>query len=123
MSSPLPVLETGGGGVTLCEVHLRAGPGFGVLVEPRTHDDIRADVSDFADHLTGASTVDGGGGGGDVEAFRSVPTEVERAIRNMAGLQPKRTKQPDGTTLRSDPRRNSRCACNPDASSLWNFSR
>ena len=49
---PVPVLETGGGGVTLCEVHLSVGPGYGVIVEPRSSEEIRADVADFADQLT-----------------------------------------------------------------------
>jgi len=29
---PVPVLETGGGGITLCEVRLSVGPGYGVKV-------------------------------------------------------------------------------------------
>ncbi len=32
---PIPVLEVGGGGVTLCEVHLRQGPDYGLIIEPR----------------------------------------------------------------------------------------
>lgn len=101
-SHPIPVLETGGGGVTLCEVHLRVGPesGFGVIVEPRTHDDIRSDVEDFVDQLLQAepSSVDDDGS-------PAVPREIERAIRNMAGLVPKRAKGADGKTTRTDPAR------------------
>lgn len=95
-----PVLETGGGGVTLCEVHLGLGPGFGVLVEPRTHDDIRSDVEDFVDQLlqTEPAVVDDDGS-------PAVPREIERAIRNMANLVPKRTKGADGRTTRTDPAR------------------
>jgi transcriptional regulator with XRE-family HTH domain len=101
---PIPVLETGGGGITLCEVHLTVGPGYGVIVEPRTTDAIRADVADFADLLLR-------GTGSELEsrereeAVRAVPREIERALRNMTGLKPKRTKTSDGKIVRSDPAR------------------
>jgi len=99
---PVPVLETGGGGVTLCEVHLRVGPesGFGVIVEPRTHDDIRSDVEDFVDQLLQAepSTADDDGS-------LAVPREIERAIRNMAVLVPRRAKGANGKITRTDPAR------------------
>lgn len=94
---PIPVLETGGGGITLCEVHLRVGPGFGIVVEPRSHDDVRADVADFADRLLGLDEPDD-----EEEALHSVPHEVSRAIRNMTGLTTKREKGPDGKTVRTD---------------------
>jgi transcriptional regulator with XRE-family HTH domain len=95
---PVPVLETGGGGVTLCEVHLGRGPGYGIVVEPRTHDDIRSDVEDFADLFlqpTPSAAVD--------DTTAAVPREIDRAIRNMAGLAQKRSKGPDGKTVRIDP--------------------
>jgi transcriptional regulator with XRE-family HTH domain len=96
---PVPVLETGGGGVTLCEVHLSSGPGFGIIVEPRSHDDIRADVEDFVDQLrqTSGSAEDG------EDETPAVPREIERAIRNMTGLTPRRFKGPDGKAVRTDP--------------------
>ena len=94
----VPVLETGGGGITLCEVHLGPGPGHGIIVEPRTHDDIRSDVEDFVDQL-----MHPGLPAADEDGSPAVPREIERAIRNMAGLTQKRTKGPDGKTVRSDP--------------------
>ncbi|MFC8528689.1 helix-turn-helix domain-containing protein [Nocardia sp. NPDC057227] len=97
-----PVLETGAGGITLCEVHLRIGPGFGVVVEPRTHDDIRVDVEDFADQLI-STRGKGTEGNEKVEFRQAVPREIERAIRNMTALQTTRTKGADGKTHRSDP--------------------
>ncbi|ANQ73282.1 MULTISPECIES: helix-turn-helix transcriptional regulator [Rhodococcus] len=99
---PSPVLETGGGGITLCEVHLRVGPGYGIVVEPRTHDDIRVDVEDFVDQLLRAGQPDTKDEHA-TDGFRAVPREIERAIRNMAGLNPTRTKGADGKTVRSDP--------------------
>src|SRR5258706_4624988 len=50
----VPVLETGGGGTTICEVHIKHGPEYGLLVEPQSDSDIRADVSDFCDYLLAA---------------------------------------------------------------------
>jgi transcriptional regulator with XRE-family HTH domain len=95
-----PVLETGGGGITLCEVSLKAGPGYGIIVTPRTTEEVRADVEDFADQLrrrTEDVSTD------SEEAQRAVPREIERAIRNMSGLRPTRRKGEDGKTIRSDP--------------------
>ncbi|WP_190101131.1 helix-turn-helix domain-containing protein [Streptomyces griseoflavus] len=95
---PVPVLEAGAGGVTLCEVHLGTGPGYGVIVVPRTHDDIRADVTDFVDRLlqanhTSTESID--------DETVHVPREIERAIRNMAGLQRKKSRDAEGK--RTDP--------------------
>jgi transcriptional regulator with XRE-family HTH domain len=99
-----PVLETGGGGITLCEVGLRIGPQYGVIVTPRTTEEIRADVSDFADQLLrrakGVAVPDDGD---DVQ--RAVPREIERAIRNMSDLRQSRTKDPDGKRITLDPAR------------------
>lgn len=96
------VLETGGGGITLCEVALKAGPEYGVIVTPRTTEEIRADVADFADQLLrrvlGATKSEDGD-----DTQRAVPREIERAIRNMSGLRPKRRKGTDGRPVRIDP--------------------
>lgn len=94
----VPVLETGGGGITLCEVHLGLGPGHGIIVEPRTHDDIRSDVEDFVDQLMHPRL-----SAADEDGSPAVPREIERAIRNMAGLTQKRTKGPDGKRVSTDP--------------------
>lgn len=99
--APVPVLEAGAGGITICEVHLRAGPGHGLLVEPRTEDEVRADVTEFAEYLRkGQHEVDDEPSEGDQQG---ISREVERAIRNMADLRPRREKGPDGKTVRRDP--------------------
>lgn len=94
----VPVLETGAGGSTVCEVHLGRGPRFGIVVEPRSHDDIRSDVQDFVDQImqTGQSSP-------DEDGSVTVPREIDRAIRNMAGLTQKRRKNEDGKTVVTDP--------------------
>jgi transcriptional regulator with XRE-family HTH domain len=98
---PAPVLEAGAGGITICEVHLRSGPGFGLLIEPRSDNEIRADVSDFAEYVRG-STFSAVDGEGDEDASQGISKEVERAIRNLANLKIKREKGPDGKLIRRD---------------------
>lgn len=52
-----PVLEAGAGGITLCQVDVKVGPGYGLVVEPQSEGEIRAFVSDFVDSvLRSAST-------------------------------------------------------------------
>jgi hypothetical protein len=53
----LPVLEAGGGGVTVCDVHLSTGRGYGLLIEPCTDEEIRSYVMDFAEHIKGSAAV------------------------------------------------------------------
>jgi transcriptional regulator with XRE-family HTH domain len=97
---PTPVLEAGGGGITICEVHLRTGPQYGILIEPRSDDAIRADVNDFADYLlNGAGVLGDQGIEGDSQG---ISKEIERAVRNMSGLKIRREKGRDGKTSRKD---------------------
>ena len=96
---PAPVLEAGAGGITICEVHLRSGPGYGLLIQPRSDEEIRADVADFANYVrpdASAAEADGD------EEGQGISKEVERAIRNLSGLKIKREKGADGKTQRRD---------------------
>lgn len=80
----LPVLADGAGGTTLCEVHIRGGgPGYGIVIEPRSVEEIHEDVRDFVDFLlrdsaSGASDRRGEG--------QATSKEIARAIRNMSRL-------------------------------------
>jgi transcriptional regulator with XRE-family HTH domain len=99
---PTPVLETGGGGITICEVHVRRGPGYGVLIDPCADDEVRHHVSDFANYLMSPaqpirSSDDGEGENADSPGMSR---EVERALRFMTGLRRRRAqKKPDGTVV------------------------
>lgn len=98
---PKAVLETGAGGITICEVHLRRGPGYGLIVEPCTDDEIRRHVSEFANFLLNpiqsAQQPDDGDG---ETGSPGISREVERALRNMTGLRRRRAeKKPDGTIV------------------------
>lgn len=99
------VLETGAGGVTLCEVHISQGPRYGLRIVPRTEDSIRRDVEDFCDYLITtvrsdtptASEMDD-----DEGDPLGISKEVVRAIRNMADLTEKK-KEEAGRRVRIDP--------------------
>ena len=98
----IPVLEVGGGGITVCEVHLRTGPGYGIIVEPRSDDEIRQDVGDLADHVFKGSTVidDDVPSGNESQG---ISKEVARSLRNMAGLAVQRLKDAEGKRTLVDP--------------------
>ena len=98
-ANPVPVLESGAGGITICEVHLRSGPGYGLIIEPRSEEEIRADVMDFAEFIGGFSNLDALS---EEEQPQGISKEVERAIRNMSKLNTKREKDADGKINRSD---------------------
>lgn len=95
-----PVLETGAGGITICEVHLRSGPQYGLIVEPRNEEEIRADVNDFADYLI--DEIPGVTNDVSEEDSQGISREVERAIRNLANLRVRREKNENGKTNRRD---------------------
>lgn len=96
-----PVLEDGAGGITLCEVHLRAGPTWGILIDPRSDEEIRDDVADFAEYLKSGDANDDDEDRPDTD-HQGISKEVERAIRNMAGLRVQRLKGPDGKRTAKD---------------------
>lgn len=99
------VLETGAGGITLCEVHITQGPKYGIRIVPRSEDSIRKDVEDFADYLFRVArperTTAAASDAEDGDPL-GISKEVVRAIRNMAGLTEKR-KEENGRRVRTDP--------------------
>ena len=95
------VLEAGGGGITICDVHLRSGHDYGLLIDPCSDDEIRAYVTDFAEHIRGSASGSGEDDGGEDEA-QGIAQEIVRAVRNLAGLKIRREKGPDGKTVRRD---------------------
>jgi len=99
-----PVLFTGAGGSTLCEVRLRVGRAWGLVIEPKSIDDIAIDVNAFAESLLRSLEPSESDGAAPVaeldDNMPSVPSEVERAIRNMSGLARSSKKGPDGKSLK-----------------------
>ena len=96
-----PVLESGAGGVTICEVHLVQGPEYGILVEPVSESELRREVSEFAQYLMRPSQSGGESGPGDQETH-GTSKEIERAIRNMSGLRNVRVRREDGSRQTAD---------------------
>lgn len=106
LGSPIPVLDCGGGGVTICEVHLAKGPGYGIIVEPRSADEIGREVLEFSKYLLPSVDI-----APDPELegqdFSGTSKEVERSIRNMSGLVLERRRRSNGTRRELlDPARN-----------------
>lgn len=98
-----PVLEVGGGATTVCEVAIKPGPNYGLMVDARSDDAIRKEVQDFADFLLLTVGASGGGAEQGNSEEVSISKETVRAIRNMAGLAPKRGRTPDGKMFKDDP--------------------
>jgi len=98
----VPVLEVGGGGITVCEVHLRTGPGYGLIIEPRSDNEIRQDVNDLADHVLKGNIPVEEDGPAAAES-QGISKEVARTLRNMAGLAVQRSKGADGKRVTVDP--------------------
>jgi transcriptional regulator with XRE-family HTH domain len=99
---PAPVLEAGGGGVTICDVYLRSGHGYGLLIEPCSDDEIRAYVTDFAEHILKGNTVESEEDEEKEEDAQGIAQEIARAVRNLAALKIRREKRPDGKKVSRD---------------------
>jgi transcriptional regulator with XRE-family HTH domain len=92
------VLETGGGRITLCEVNIRRGPGFGIVVQAQSDEETRNLVGDFC----AATWLRRSGGDGQKNDSVNVGEEVQRALRNMSGLTVKRERDSKGKTTSRD---------------------
>jgi transcriptional regulator with XRE-family HTH domain len=93
-----PILETGAGGTTICEVHVKRGPEFGISLVPMSENEHRQFVADFcaAKWMLLSSTRR------DTSETVGVSREIERAIRNMSGLS-RRREVKDGKVTYHDP--------------------
>lgn len=92
-------MKTGGGRVTICEVHVRSGDDYSIIIDPCTYDEIRQFVSDFCDDLKAQPSAESKSKSADASAL---PSEVERALRNMARLNVKKEKSKDGKYHRGE---------------------
>ena len=90
-----PLLEAGGGGVTICEVHLVQGPHYGILVEPVSESELRREVSEFAHYLIRTLQLHEENTTGSQETH-GTSKEIERAIRNMSDLRSVRGRRESG---------------------------
>lgn len=93
------VLYTTTGGATICEVRVKHRPNtpFGILIQPQSMDEIFNAVGDLCASLMPKDQhipVDSGQVG--------VPEEINRALRNMAGLARKRVRTNEGKSTNLD---------------------
>jgi transcriptional regulator with XRE-family HTH domain len=93
-----PVLETGAGGTTICEVHIKLGPEFGISLLPMAEADLRELISDFCASRWAVLK----GQMKDSAESAGVSREHDRAIRNMAGLTRRRSTE-SGKIVYFDP--------------------
>ena len=95
------VLEVGGGGVTICDVHLVQGPRHGFIIEPMGENELRREVLEFAHYLKPSPGTHQEEESADPD-FHGTSREIERAIRNMSGLTRKsrRETKPNGKQAR-----------------------
>lgn len=96
-----PILSTGSGRTTLCEVEISASTQLRVEVTPHTQAEVKSYLTDFAQylHVSDISESD------NSESFK-LSTEVERALRNMLDLRISRTKNPEGKRITTDSAKN-----------------
>lgn len=92
------VLETGGGHTTLCEVNIRRGPGFGIVIQAQSDEEMRNLVGDFC----AATWLRRLGGDGQKNDSVNVSEEVQRTLRNMSGLTVRRERDSNGKTNSRD---------------------
>jgi transcriptional regulator with XRE-family HTH domain len=102
-----PILETGAGGTTICEVHVKSGPEFGIALQPMSDSEMSQLVADFCAAKWAILNI----GQRDTSESIGVSREVERAIRNMSGLS-RRRETIDGKVAYSDPANDLARSCN-----------
>jgi transcriptional regulator with XRE-family HTH domain len=90
------ILETGSGKTTIGEVRIRSGNNWGIVVEPYPDLEIYQLVGDLCESLLDRAAPQ------ERAEKKEIPKELERALRNMAGLASTLSKLPDGTRVRRD---------------------
>jgi transcriptional regulator with XRE-family HTH domain len=93
-----PILETGAGGTTICEVHVKGGPEFGISLVPMSENEHRQLVADFC----AAKWMLLQSGQRETSEAVGVSREIDRGIRNMSGLG-RRKETKDGKVTYPDP--------------------
>jgi transcriptional regulator with XRE-family HTH domain len=76
-------LDTGSGRVTICEVRIRSGSGCGVFVSPAADTEVYKLVGEFCEGVWAAAKP---GATAHADEPKGLSVELDRAIRNMAGL-------------------------------------
>lgn len=93
------VLEAGAGGITICEVQIRKGPAYGIMVDPQPDGEVYRAAEELCEGLWTKLS----GSTEDEDNSKGVSREVDRALRNMAGLPRRRLKDQEGKRVTVDP--------------------
>jgi transcriptional regulator with XRE-family HTH domain len=93
-------LETGGGGTTICEVQVKRGPAFGIVIQPESELEIYTIVGELCSGLKAGVEEEPTN---PAETKKGVGRELDRALRNMSGLARTTERAPDGKRLMRDP--------------------
>lgn len=96
-----PILSTGSGRTTLCEVEISASLQLGIEVTPHSKAEVKSYLTDFAQYLHVSDIAESD----NSESFK-LSAEVERALRNMLNLRISRTKNPEGKRVTTDSAKN-----------------
>ena len=107
------VLEAGAGGITICEVQIRTGPAYGLMVDPQPDAEVYRAAEELCAGLWGKRIANTE----DEDNSKGVSREVDRALRNMAGLPRRRRKDQNGKRITVDPALELANECNSLASS------
>jgi len=91
-------LETGAGRITVCEVRIKAGSTWGIIVEPQQEAEIYMLVADICEAVKSKDAAKE-----PATDTKGVPRELDRALRNMSKLARKLQKTPDGKRILQDP--------------------
>jgi hypothetical protein len=89
-----PLLKTGSGRTTVCEVEIKEGEELGILVQPYEEKEFFSYLEEFVYHITGNK---------DGTIDFELSSEIERALRNMLGLKIKRKRDSNGKIKKIDP--------------------
>ena len=91
------VLEAGAGGITICEVQIRKGPAYEIMVDPQPDSEVYRAAEELCEGLWARRS----GSTEDEDNSKGVSREVDRALRNMAGL-PRQRKDQEGKRVTVD---------------------
>lgn len=92
-----PILSTGSGRTTLCEVEISSGSQLEIEVTPHTEEEVKSYLTDFAQYLHKPDIAES-----DNSELFKLSAEVERALRNMLDLRISRTKNSEGKRITTD---------------------
>lgn len=97
-----PILSTGSGRTTLCEVEIVSGEVLKIEVEPHTNEEVVSFINDFALYLWSLNNKDDNTSKNSGSDVFKLSAEVERALRNMLGLLKTSEKNEAGKRIKKD---------------------